>query len=207
MADIHPESADGWTAASQNRPALATVPGAGSEMSWKAADSGYKSWTFNPEMMPASGSVASVTLANGKVTLAGIKFPGGLATGIAWYQKTTGSSPTTAFLGLLNSAGALVAVTADLATPMGTGSGVLKTANFASSAVLPAGKYYVAALNGGGTAAVLGGLIVGPISVNLAQTAPGRSSNQLGTGLTAIAATNDLTTATLVTDVPWFGIF
>lgn len=200
-ADIHPESADGWTAASQNRPALATVPGAGSEMSWKASDSGYKAWTFNPEIMPAT--TAATTPSSGVMNLMGVKFPGGLATNFSWFQKAAGATAANVFGGLLNSAGALVAVTADLATAANTGANQPKTAAFVTPVVLPAGRFYLVMLHGTAGSATLGGAADGNPNVGLASGSY-RAFTQ-GSSLTAIATTNTLT-GTPVNTLPFLAV-
>lgn len=122
---------------------------------------GLIGWDF-PYALATQGaaSTGSAVTVGGTLYLAQINLSAGTVISNIWFRIATAASGITTaqnFAGIYNSAGALVATTADLASTIGTNTGPIQGALTSAYTVPTSGRYYVGVFfNAGTTLPVLG---------------------------------------------------
>jgi hypothetical protein len=175
-------------------PATAVAAGGlGNGGSWIPSDSGMIAWTYDPA---GAAQVNATLITGGSLYLMGVQVRAAATSTEAFMQQVAAGSSMTAgacFMGLINSSGTRVAVTADISGSFATANATLNPLWTSPVALVP-GLYWIALLlNSTGTmptfrldmsanSASYGALI----NANLAP-AQWRFANQ-GAGLTAIPA-------------------
>jgi hypothetical protein len=154
--------------------------------SFGPVDGGYKAWTFPAEQVIGGGSTPGA----GAVTLGRLILNSTQSiSSIALYVATGGSGLTSGqnFAGIYNSAGTLVATTADLTTAWG-GSGWMNHSLVGGPFNLTQGYYWVAIMSNGTTRPTFGrnsGSLSGALYNGLLSNATLRFATN-GTGTTAL---------------------
>lgn len=154
-----------------------------------AVDTGYKGWTFPAEQVSGTG----IGTANGAVTLGRVKVPvAASVSGIALYIVNAGVTLTAGqnFAGIYNSAGTLVATTADLSTAW-AGTGWMNHSLVGGPFNLAVGDYWIAVMSNATTRPNFGknnNALSGALYNGLLSAANYRFATN-GTGTTALPAT------------------
>jgi len=172
-----------------------------------ALEGGYKAWTFPAEQVAGSGTIPGA----GAVTLGKVLVNSAQSvSNVVFYILTGGTGLTSGqnFAGLYNSAGTLVATTADQTTNW-AGTGWMNTALVGAPFSLSAGTYWVAIMSNSGTTRPTFGrnanLLSGALYNGVLSNANLRFATN-GTGTTALPASiTPSSNATL--NVPyWFAL-
>jgi hypothetical protein len=144
---------------------------------------GYKAWAF--DIAECNANTAALTAG----TIYAVRVPilsAFTCTTVAVYVNTAGTTMTNTFLGLFDSTGARLAITADVVADFNTGTG-LKEEPLAASTALTAGTYIdVAVLFVGGTPGTL-------LRLNPSTTAVLQANLATSTLRTATAGTGQTT--------------
>ena len=170
-------------------------------LGWTAQDSGFISWTGDPAAM-SNGTQPT----NGVLYIQAHKIRKPVAcVGATVIATAGGTTPTNCYMGLFDSDGDRIAVTADQASSWGTDG--VKAPSWTAPVDLSAGTYYSAVLNGGGTSPGLlrngntGSGYGGPSNAGL--SAPYRFGS-IGTGQTSISSSITLGSVAAVHDRTYF---
>lgn len=155
------------------------------------ADHGYLGWSVDPANCASSNTVTAGVLYLQKVK---VLTPGTSSIG-ALQVATAGTSLTNCFLGLFDSTGARIALSANQATAWQSGG--YKATSWASPVVVTPGTYYTGILVGGGTPPLFS-RVGNSNAVNAGLSAPGLRFGTSGTGQTAIPSS--VTLSSVATD-------
>lgn len=165
-----------------------------------AADQGFLAWTY--DIAASSGATAPTA---GSVYLCRLRIPTAASvTALAMSVSASGVGLSNTFVGLFNSAGGRVGVSADQSTTFQS-TGV-KIVSLAAPATVTAGLYYVGILVGAGTTipTFLRGISSASVNANLG--APNFRYATSGTGLTAMPASIDLAASTAAATALWTAV-
>lgn len=160
------------------------------------SDQGLLAWTYDPDM---AGHVTAQSSAGvgGRVTLTKLTLRKTITWSKIWFGLSgidSGASLSNCYLGVYNSAGTRVGVTADISTDLMTGA-VAKSVDLTAGFSATPGEYFIAMLlNGTWTTNSLHFKASGAgISVNANLTAPSLRYSNMLTGQTSLPASLDLT--------------
>lgn len=178
------------------------------------ADNNMAWFNFPPESA-GGANVPSAVNVPGKLTLYRVLLRRPATVSKIWLgisANDSGATFTNCYLGLYNSAGTLLAQTADISGSLKV-STVLSFPFTVGSAVYPAGEYFIALLLGQGSTWTTFNLksSLGGITANAGLAAPHLKMSSMLSGLTALPATIDLSTMTagLITGgwgSQWYGL-
>jgi hypothetical protein len=195
-AALYYDNGSTWTAVS-------TGGGGGGVADYGSAVQGYNGWVCDPVAVGAGTAMTSARIQVIKVTVP-TTTP---ILGVAMGQTSPATSPANSFVGLLDSTGSRVAVSADLSSGL-TGSNGGKKFAFTGSYTPTPGTYYVVLLFGGTTPPTFARTPLGSSSLyNLLQsTAPFRS-NTGATSQSSIPSSITLSGLTPSSDLWWVGLY
>lgn len=179
-------------------------------------DSNLQWWTY-PSDLAGSATVPSAVNVPGKLTLRRVVLHRPMTLGHIWFgvsANDAGATFTNCFLGFYSvsgTTGTLAASTPDLSTDMHTAT--VYSRALGSSTLYPAGEYYLALLMGQGSTWTLWDLKSsgGGATSNAGLAVPHLTLANLGSGLSALPASIDLTTmsTSLITGgwgSQWYGL-
>lgn len=163
------------------------------------SDQGLLAWTYDPDM---AGHVTAQSSAGvgGRVTLTKLTLRKTITWSAIWFGLSgidSGASLSNCYLGVYNSAGTRVGVTADISADLMTGA-VAKSVDLTAGFSAAPGEYFIAMLlNGTWTTNALHFKASGAgISVNANLTAPRLRYSNMLTGQTSLPASLNLTQQT-----------